>query len=271
MRYVCALTIAGSDCSGGAGIQADIKTMSALGVYATTAITSITIQNTMGVQQVKVVSPMIVAKQIKAVMDDIKPIVIKIGMVHDYATIHAIADTLQHYPNRIIVIDPIMLSSSGHTLMQPEALDLFCHSLVPIASLLTPNIPEAEILSNMAINSIEDMDISAQKILSLGCKAVLIKGGHQDGDRKADRLYTPNSSVQTFIYETINTRNTHGTGCTLSSAITSYMARGLNLPDAIAQAKDYLSHALEAGKEIYIGEGHGAVNHLFNPEKLIIL
>ncbi|MBF1603645.1 MAG: bifunctional hydroxymethylpyrimidine kinase/phosphomethylpyrimidine kinase [Prevotella sp.] len=271
MRYICALTIAGSDCSGGAGIQADIKTMSALGVYATTAITSITVQNTKGVQAVHGVGPIIVADQIKAVMDDIKPDAVKIGMVNDRATIQAIADMLKHYPKIPIVIDPIMMSTSGFNLMQPDALEPFCQTLIPMSTLLTPNLPEAEILSNMKIHTIEDMDIAAQRILNLSCKAVLIKGGHMKGDRKIDRLYMPNGSVQTFTHKRIDTRNTHGTGCTLSSAITSFIARGLDLADAITAAKNYLSQALEAGKDIYTGEGHGPVNHLFNPEKLITL
>ena len=271
MRYICVLTIAGSDCSGGAGIQADIKTMSALGVYAATAITSITVQNTKGVQAVHGVNPLIVADQIKAVMDDLKPDAVKIGMVNDCATIHAIADTLKHYPKCPIVIDPIMVSTSGFYLMNPDALELFCDSLLPMSTLLTPNLPEAEILSNMKIYTIDDMDIAAQRILSLGCKAVLIKGGHLKGGEKVDRLYMANGGVQTFTHKTIDTQNAHGTGCTLSSAITSFIARGLNLVDAIAAAKKYLSQALVAGKDIHIGEGHGPVNHLFNPEKLITL
>ena len=271
MRYICALTIAGSDCSGGAGIQADIKTMSALGVYAAAAITSITVQNTKGVKAVHRVNSLVVAEQIKAVMDDIRPDAIKIGMVNDCATIHAIADTLTFYPNIPIVIDPIMISTSGFRLMKQDALELFYHSLLPMSTLLTPNLLETEILSNMKIYTIDDMDIAAQKIMSLGCNAVLIKGGHIDGGEKVDRLYMANDMVHTFANKSVDTRNTHGTGCTLSSAITSFIVRGLNLVDAIAAAKNYLSQALEGGKDIHIGEGHGPVNHLFNPEKLITL
>ena len=217
--------------------------MSALGVYAAAAITSITVQNTKGVKAVHGVNPLIVADQIKAVMDDIKPDAVKIGMVNDCTTIHAIADTLMHYPKCPIVIDPIMVSTSGFNLMKQDALELFCDSLLPMSTLLTPNLPETETLSNMKINSIDDMDIAAQRIQSLGCKAVLIKGGHAKGDRKVDRLYTTNGGVQTFTHKTIDTRNTHGTGCTLSSAITSFIARGLDLADAIAAAKNYLSQA----------------------------
>lgn len=270
MRYICALTIAGSDSCGGAGVQADIKTMSALGVYAASAITSVTVQNTLGVQAIQAIQPEIVAGQIRAVMDDIKPTAIKVGMVNDQATILAIADTLQQYSPQKLVVDPVMVSTSGSMLMQKDALGIFCSRLLPMATLLTPNIPEAEVLSNLSISSTEDMDAAGRSILALGCKAVLIKGGHLEG-RKVDKLYLPNGEVCSFVHEAIATRNTHGTGCTLSSAIAAFMARGLALADAVAQAKTYLSQALEAGKDVHIGEGHGPVNHLFNPEKQIIL
>lgn len=270
MRYICALTIAGSDSCGGAGVQADIKTMSALGVYAASAITSVTVQNTLGVQAIQAIQPEIVAGQIRAVMDDIKPTAIKVGMVNDQATILAIADTLRQYSPQKLVVDPVMVSTSGSMLMQKDALGTFCSRLLPMATLLTPNIPEAEVLSNRFIRSIDDMDAAGRSILALGCKAVLIKGGHLEG-RKVDKLYLPNGEVCSFVHEAIATRNTHGTGCTLSSAIAAFMARGLALADAVAQAKTYLSQALKAGKDVHIGEGHGPVNHLFNPEKQIIL
>lgn len=270
MRYICALTIAGSDSCGGAGVQADIKTMSALGVYAASAITSVTVQNTLGVQAIQAIQPEIVAGQIRAVMDDIKPTAIKVGMVNDQTTILAIADTLQQYSPQKLIVDPVMVSTSGSTLMHEDALGTFCSRLLPMATLLTPNIPEAEVLSNRSIRSIDDMDAAGRSILALGCKAVLIKGGHLEG-RKVDKLYLQNNEVCSFVHEAIATRNTHGTGCTLSSAIAAFMARGLALTDAVAQAKTYLSQALEAGKDVHIGEGHGPVNHLFNPEKQIIL
>lgn len=270
MRYICALTIAGSDSCGGAGVQADIKTMSALGVYAASAITSVTVQNTLGVQAIQAIQPEIVAGQIRAVMDDIKPTAIKVGMVNDQATILAIADTLRQYSTQKLVVDPVMVSTSGSMLMQKDALGTFCSRLLPMATLLTPNIPEAEVLSNRSISSIDDMDAAGRSILALGCKAVLIKGGHLEG-KKIDKLYMPDGKVCSFVHESIATRNTHGTGCTLSSAIAAFMARGLALADAVAQAKTYLSQALEAGKDVHIGEGHGPVNHLFNPEKQITL
>ena len=270
MKYIGVLTIAGSDSCGGAGVQADIKTMSALGVYAASAITSITVQNTLGVQAIQAIRPEIVAGQIKAVMDDIKPVAVKIGMVNDAATIQAIAETLRETKPGIIVVDPVMVSTSGSMLMQPDALDVFCQWLLPMATLLTPNIPEAEVLSNVKIGSLDDMDRAAQRIIDMGCNAVLIKGGHLEGDKKVDRLYLKGSETHQFVHKTIQTRNTHGTGCTLSSAIASFMARGEEMPQAVAKAKNYLSKALEAGKDVHIGEGHGPVDHLFNPEKLII-
>lgn len=270
MRYISVLTIAGSDSCGGAGVQADIKTMSALGVYAASAITSVTVQNTLGVQAIQAIEPPIVAGQIKAVMDDIHPVAIKVGMVNDQATIHALASTLRQYAPTRLVVDPVMVSTSGSMLMQPDALAAFCTELLPLASLLTPNIPEAEVLSKTKISTPQDMDQAAQRILALGCEAVLIKGGHLAGDVKTDKLYVKDGSIHTFTHAAIATPNTHGTGCTLSSAIASFLARGLCLSDAVSHATVYLSKALEAGSTVKIGEGHGPVCHLFNPQKMII-
>lgn len=288
-RYFPVLTIAGSDSSGGAGIQADIKTMSALGCYAASAITSITVQNTLGVTAVQAIHPDIVAGQIRAVMDDIHPLAIKIGMVNDADTICAIADTLSQYEVDRLVVDPVMVSTSGSRLMQEDALDVFCRLLLPMATLLTPNVPEAEVLAGMKITSCDDMDIAAGRILKKGCEAVLIKGGHLAG-RKTDRFYRVvdenrfvegSSAVDGFrivdgglmMYEfacdNVPTRNTHGTGCTLSAAIASYLAFDCPAGDAIALAKDYLTDALKAGADVEIGSGHGPVNHFFDPKKLI--
>lgn len=288
-RYFPVLTIAGSDSSGGAGIQADIKTMSALGCYAASAITSITVQNTLGVTAVQAIHPDIVAGQIRAVMDDIHPLAIKIGMVNDADTICTIADTLSQYDVDRLVVDPVMVSTSGSRLMQEDALDVFCRLLLPMATLLTPNVPEAEVLADMKITSCDDMDIAAGRILKKGCEAVLIKGGHLAG-RKTDRFYRVvdenrfvegSSAVDGFrivdgglmMYEfacdNVPTRNTHGTGCTLSAAIASYLAFDCPAGDAIALAKDYLTDALKAGADVEIGSGHGPVNHFFDPKKLI--
>ena len=279
MRYYTALTIAGSDSCGGAGIQADIKTMSALGVYAASAITAITVQNTKGVYGIQKVEADIVSGQIKAVMDDIHPDAIKIGMVNDSDTIHAIAETLKKYHSadasstqqtsyQHLVIDPVMVSTSGCRLMQEDALDIFVKELLPLATLLTPNIPEAEILAGMKIANKEDIMQAASAISRLGCKHVLIKGGHFEGTEKIDYLFENGRLLTSYRGISVNTRNTHGTGCTLSSAITSYLAREMDMNTAIAMAKTYLSGAILVGKDVEIGEGHGPVNHFYEPKSL---
>lgn len=270
MRYYTALTIAGSDSCGGAGIQADIKTMSALGIYAASAITAITVQNTKGVYGIQNVEPEIVKGQIEAVMEDIHPDAIKIGMVNDCDTIRAIAETLKKYQESFqhLVIDPVMVSTSGCRLMQEDALDVFITELLPLATLLTPNIPEAEILANRKIENAEDIKAAAAAISKLGCRYVLIKGGHFDGEEKIDYLFEDGKLKTSYRGISVNTRNTHGTGCTLSSAITSYLAREMDMNTAIAMAKTYLSGAILAGKDMKIGEGHGPVNHFYEPKSL---
>ena len=270
MKYVCALSIAGSDCSGGAGIQADIKTMSALGVYAATAITAITVQNTCGVTAVQAVAPEIVEGQIRAVMEDIAPKAVKIGMVNDKATILAISEAIHYYCPTHLIIDPVMVATSGARLMQPDALACFEQELLPMATLLTPNVPEAELLSGKPIDSPEAMEAAAQVILSKGCQAVLIKGGHLEGATKADRLFTAAGNIANYEAACVDTRNTHGTGCTLSSAITARLASGVPLTAAIAEAKQYLTEALRHGAAIQIGKGHGPVNHFYQPHSLQI-
>ena len=265
MRYYTAMTIAGSDSCGGAGIQADIKTMSALGVYAASAITAITVQNTLGVYAIQEVEPEIVKGQIKAVMDDIKPEAIKIGMVNDQATIHAIAKALKESNYRHLVIDPVMVATSGSRLMQEDALETFCQELLPMATLLTPNIPEAEMLSGLQLHNDQEMHKAAEQICQMGCKALLIKGGHFEGSEKVDRLFIDGKEVEIYTAKSVDTHNTHGTGCTLSSAITALLAKGYDYPKAIAGAKEYLSQALEAGQDVEIGGGHGPVNHFFAP------
>ena len=267
-KYIATLTIAGSDCSGGAGIQADIKTMSALGCYAASAITAITVQNTLGVTAVHAVPPEIVAGQIKAVMDDIEPKAIKIGMVNDAETIFAIAETLKAYSLPHLVVDPVMVATSGSRLMQDDALDVFCRELLPLATLLTPNVPEAEVLSGIKITDKGSMDKAARRVLQLGCNNLLIKGGHLAG-QKVDRLYGDVDCE--YVAENVVTRNTHGTGCSLSSAITTFLAQGFSTDEAIGKAKEWLTEALKAGADVEIGHGHGPVNHFFNPKSLFSL
>ncbi len=274
-HYIPVLTIAGSDSCGGAGIQADIKTISALGCYAASAITSITVQNTLGVTAVQSVEPDIVARQIRAVMDDIKPKAVKVGMVNDAATIRAIASVLREYAPDNLVVDTVMVATAGSRLMQEDALDTFRSELMPMATILTPNITEAEVLSGLEIkaadiagvpaNELEKViDEAARIILESGCKSVLIKGGHLSGD-KIDRLY--GCETHEYRCQSVQTANTHGTGCTLSSAIASYLALGCQLTEAVGRAKDYVTRALKAGAEVNIGEGSGPVNHFFCPER----
>lgn len=273
MFYITALTIAGSDCSGGAGIQADIKTMSALGVYAASAVTAITAQNTRGVQDVSAVPPFVVKEQIQSVLSDIHPLVIKIGMVNDCATIHSIVEAIADYKCLAVVVDPVMVATSGDVLMQKDALNAFCKDLLPLATIITPNIPEAETLAGIKIKNHEDVRAAAQRIAKYGCRHILIKGGHQVGDNKTDYLFDFSSSKNyesVFAEKTVETMNTHGTGCTLSSAIAAYIARGMQMTDAVRCAKYFVSKALEAGKDVRIGGGHGPVNHFFAPEPLLI-
>ena len=282
-KYIAVLTIAGSDCSGGAGIQADIRTISALGCYAASAITAVTVQNTQGVTAVHAVPPEIVAGQIRAVMDDIKPKAVKIGMVNDAETIKAIADALADYDIEHIVVDPVMVSTSGSKLMQDDAIKVFIEKLLPMSTLITPNIYEAEILAGKKITDEDAMNDVAGEILSKGAEAVLIKGGHIEGDKKVDLLYNAIRKTEarsseitmmigdSFESETVETRNTHGTGCTLSAAIASNLAMGLGINKAIDKAKYWLTSALIAGADVEIGSGHGPVNHFYAPKKMRII
>lgn len=269
MNYIPVLTVAGSDSSGGAGIQADLKTISALGCYAASAVTAITVQNTLGVAAIQTVRPDLVAGQIRAVMDDIRPRAVKIGMVGDAATIHAVASTLRQYEGLPLVIDPVMVATSGSRLMEPEAVEAFRKELMPLATVLTPNLPEAGVLAAMPIVSMADIDEAARRIAAAMSGYVLIKGGHSEGDIKEDRLYNHvGQLLRTFTSPTVPTRNTHGTGCTLSSAIAAHLALGYALDEAVARAKSYVTAALQAGAGVEIGQGHGPVNHFFTPKPL---
>ncbi|MBO7322723.1 MAG: bifunctional hydroxymethylpyrimidine kinase/phosphomethylpyrimidine kinase [Bacteroidales bacterium] len=270
--YPTVLSIAGSDSGGGAGIQADLKTFSSLGVYGATAITAITAQNTQGVHSQYALPPQMVYDQIIAVMEDIHPSIIKIGMLSNLQVATAVADALERYSIPII-LDPVMVSSSGHRLLSAEAQEVLKGRLLPMAQLVTPNIPEMEALSDMPLMTISDKYNAAKHLLSLGVQSVLLKGGHEEGEVKVDILYqkSPQGIVTcSFSSDTLNTRNIHGTGCTLSSAIAAYMARGLALKEAVSSAKIYITEAIKAGADISVGKGYGPVNHLFNPFKMMI-
>ena len=267
--YRLALSIAGSDSSGGAGIQADIKTFSALGVYGATAITAITAQNTLGVHSQLSLPQQMVYDQIVAVIDDLSPSVVKIGMLSNADIVTAVADALGRY-SMPIILDPVIVSTSGHRLLSVEGEELVKRQLIPIATLVTPNIPEMVALTKMPVVTYEDKVLAAEQLLGYGAKAVLLKGGHEDGDIKSDILFTntPSGIESTFFSsDTIPTRNTHGTGCTLSSAIAAYMALGYELKVAISNAKKYVTRAIRHGADIAIGHGFGPVNHGFNPQK----
>lgn len=266
--YPVVLTIAGSDSSGGAGIQADLKTMSAIGVFGTSAITAITAQNTREVRDIQGIEPDIVRQQIEAVLDDLPCTTVKLGMLYSRATIETIADCLQRYPLRNIVLDPVMVSTSGCRLIEEEAISAVKTLLLPQATVITPNIPEAEILSGLAIDSEKDMEKAANRLFQAGCRAVLVKGGHLKGAESCDILFMPDSVPVRYTSPRISTRNTHGTGCTFSSAIASYLALGHRLTDAVSLAKKYLTQALQTGADIAIGSGHGSVNHFFAPHVL---
>lgn len=255
-----ALTIAGSDSSGGAGIQADIKTMTLNGVFAMSAITALTAQNTTGVQGIFEVSPEFLKKQIDSIFTDIRPDAVKIGMVASSALIEVIAERLQFYKAQKIVVDPVMVSTSGSKLISDDAVTTLKAKLLPIATVLTPNIPEAETLSGQKIFSPQEMITAAKMISETYSCAVLCKGGHRLNDAN-DLLYR-NGEYQWFKGKRINNPNTHGTGCTLSSAIAANLAKGYDLNESVSKAKAYLSGALSA--MLNLGKGSGPMDHAFD-------
>lgn len=257
-----ALSIAGSDCSGGAGIQADLKTMTMNGVYAMCAITALTAQNTTGVSGIMETTPEFLEKQINAVFDDIRPDAVKIGMVSSSDLIKTIAERLRFYDAKNIVVDPVMVATSGSELLKSDSVETLIKELLPLATIVTPNIPEAEILSSIKIKNEDDMVLAAKTIYdSYGC-AVLVKGGHNINDAN-DMLYK-DGKAHWFYGKRINNPNTHGTGCTLSSAIASNLAKGYDLEKAVEKAKEYISGALSAMLDL--GAGSGPMNHAFDLE-----
>jgi len=255
-----ALTIAGSDSSGGAGIQADIKTMLANGVYAMSAITALTAQNTTGVQGIFEVTPEFLAQEIDSIFTDIRPDAVKIGMVASEGIIRTIAERLRFHHAENVVVDPVMVATSGAKLISDDAVGALKEHLLPIAAVLTPNIPEGEVLSGMKITSPDDMITAAEKISSEYHCAVLMKGGHSMND--ANDLLFRDGTYKCFLGKRIDNSNTHGTGCTLSSAIASNLAKGFDLDDSVERAKAYISGALAAGLDL--GKGSGPMDHGFD-------
>lgn len=259
MKMRTALTIAGSDCSGGAGIQADLKTMTMNGVYAMSAITALTAQNTTGVRAIQESMPEFLEQQLDAVFEDIFPDAVKIGMVSSSELIRVISDRLRYHKAKNIVVDPVMVATSGSSLMKTDAVQTLIEELLPMATLITPNIPETQVLSGMTVESKEDM-LSAAKFIgnTYGC-AVLLKGGHSVND--ANDLLYDNGEMVWFEGKRINNPNTHGTGCTLSSAIASNLAKGYELAVSVRMAKEYISDALSA--QLDLGQGSGPMMHNF--------
>ncbi len=263
-KYKRALTIAGSDSGGGAGIQADLKTFAALQCYGTSVITAVTAQNTIAVTAVHPVPATVVEQQLEAVLSDIGTDAVKIGMLFSAEVIERVACTLARFKVPAIVLDPVMVATSGRKLLEDEAVKTLREKLIPMVQLFTPNLPEAEVLTGMKIRSEADMERAGRKLLEKGCQAVLVKGGHLQGRVAPDYLLIQcQKDALRFGSDRVDTPNTHGTGCTLSSAITAYLARDYDLTTAVCLAKEYLFQALQHGSQYQVGYGHGPLHHLY--------
>ena len=264
-RYARVLSIAGSDSGGGAGIQADLKTFSALGCYGMTAITAITAQNTQGVRAIHGIPAQMLRAQIDAVLEDIGADAVKIGMLHDPEVVCVVVEAIQRHRLQQVVLDPVMVATSGDRLMAAETVHVLVHELFPLASVITPNLDEAALLLDRAIDGADALDAAATALLALGAPAVLLKGGHLPGDTVIDVLALTDGTRLRLQSPRIVTHNGHGTGCTLSSAIAAYLALGLPLPQAVEQARAYILGAIAAGANVHTGHGHGPLNHGYAP------
>ena len=263
--YPRVLSIAGSDSGGGAGIQADLKTIAALGCYGMTAITALTAQNTLGVRAIHPVPLQMLAGQIDAVVEDIGVHAVKIGMLHSADTVRAVADAIDRHGLPHVVFDPVMIATSGAVLIDQEAIAVLVSQLFPRAVLITPNLDEAALLVGNPLRGEADMEAAARHLMALGAQAVLLKGGHLAGDTVGDLLLTADGELRWMRGPRIPTANTHGTGCTLSSAIASHLALGSALPRAVQLAREYVRGALEAGATVRTGAGSGPLNHGYAP------
>ncbi len=260
-RYVRVLSIAGSDSGGGAGIQADLKTFAALGCYGMTAITALTAQNTQGVRGIHAVPPEFLRAQIQAVVEDIGVDAVKLGMLHGPEIVEVVAWAIDHYRLPHVVLDPVMVATSGDRLIAEETVQMLVRELFPRACIATPNLDEAALLIGHGIPGPEALDAAADALLALGAPAVLLKGGHLQGDVVVDVLAQAGAAHQRFSAPRITSRNLHGTGCTLSSAIAAHLALGHALPDAVDQARAYVRAAITSGAAVQVGGGHGPLNH----------
>ena len=263
-QYCKVLTIAGSDSGGGAGIQADLKTFSAIGCYGMSVITALTAQNTQGVKGIHAVPPAFVVEQIEAVLSDIGADAIKIGMLYSAELIEAVARTLKKNGARKIVLDPVMVAQSGDKLLQDDAIEAIKENLMPLADVVTPNLPEASVLCGMQLTQWSDIESAAETLAKYGSRSILIKGGHGDERKSTDLLFLAGEGrFVSLEADRIKTNNNHGTGCTLSSAIAAYMAKGKDIEEAVQKAKTFMNHAIAAGAAYKIGHGHGPVHHFF--------
>jgi hydroxymethylpyrimidine/phosphomethylpyrimidine kinase len=269
VRYARVLSIAGSDSGGGAGIQADLKTFSALGCYGMTAITALTAQNTVGVAGIHAVPPAFLKAQLCAVLDDIGVDAIKIGMLHAPEIVEVVAWAIDHYRIAHVVLDPVMVATSGDRLIEEATVDVLRRELFPRASVITPNLDEAALLLGRPLRGESDLDQAAADLLAQGARAVLLKGGHLPGDQVVDLLATPAQPWLRLRSARIASRNVHGTGCTLSSAIAAYLARGLALPQAVERARAYILEAIRSGAEVQTGRGHGPLCHGHAPVPMV--
>ncbi|MFI3304371.1 MAG: bifunctional hydroxymethylpyrimidine kinase/phosphomethylpyrimidine kinase [Rikenellaceae bacterium] len=263
MKYSRVLTIAGSDSGGGAGIQADIKSIMACGCYASTAITAITVQNTLGVEAVHPVPLEIIEGQIDAVLSDIGTDAIKVGMLHSAEVVEIVCRAIDRYRPKYLVVDPVMVSTSGHRLIEESAVERLRQELLPRATIITPNIPEAELLLGEKIEGGAMLEDAARKLSKIGCEGVLLKAGHLEDDLLTDIFLDADNTIHRLSAPRVDSRNTHGTGCTLSSAVAAHLALGFSPVEAVTRAKEYLIGALTDGAQYEIGGGHGPVNHAY--------
>lgn len=268
-KYPTVLTIAGTDPSGGAGIQADLKTFAALGCYGMSVITALVAQNTCGVRAIHSVPPDFVKAQLLAVLEDIEPDAIKIGMVHSVELVDVIAKVLANYPSIPIIFDPVMIATSGHRLIEEDTIAAIVSKLFPLAKLITPNMDEASLLAGIPVKTINDMHEASAQIMAMKPKALLLKGGHLQSEKLTSMLVDNNGLVQEYYSNKIETKNMHGSGCTLSSAIAAFIARGSSLTDAVSEAQDYVHGAIYHAADVVCGKGNGPLNHSYNPQKMI--
>jgi hydroxymethylpyrimidine/phosphomethylpyrimidine kinase len=270
-RYPRVLSIAGSDSGGGAGIQADLKTVAALGCYGMTAITALTAQNTQGVRSIHAVPLKMLADQIDAVVEDIGVDAVKIGMLHSADTVRTVSAAIERHALPNIVLDPVMVATSGAVLIDNEAVSVLVRYLFPMAAVVTPNLDEASLLVGRPLDSEASLEAAALQLLEMGAQAVLLKGGHLPGDTVSDLLVTQGGSPHWMRAARIDTPNTHGTGCTLSSAIASHLALGASLVEAVGLAREYVRGALQAGAQVRTGAGSGPLDHSHAPQAMRLL